>query len=140
MQVSTSLFPMLIIHIPTPHPHPTSTLRLAPLVLIALRLRNIQTQAIRVQVHLIARVLQNLRNVSCVLELPQINIRAALLDSVTDEFGGAGFTLSANNGGLFLLAGFIDDEGGALGFLLGDLLGFDGGGKFGGEGEVLRGY
>jgi len=40
---------------------------------------------------------------------------------------------------LFLLAGFVDDEGGALGFLLGDLLGFDGGGEFGGEGEVLVG-
>jgi len=38
---------------------------------------------------------------------------------------------------LFLLTGLVDDEGGALGFLLGDLLGFDGGGEFGGEGEVL---
>jgi hypothetical protein len=35
------------------------------------------------------------------------------------------------------LAGFVDDEGGALGFLLRDLLGFDGGGEFWGEGEVL---
>jgi hypothetical protein len=35
------------------------------------------------------------------------------------------------------LAGLVDDEGGALGFLLGDLLGLDGGGEFGGEGEVL---
>jgi hypothetical protein len=40
---------------------------------------------------------------------------------------------------LLLLAGFVDDESSALGFLLGDLLGFDGGGKFGGEGEVLWG-
>jgi hypothetical protein len=39
---------------------------------------------------------------------------------------------------LLLLAGFVDDEGGALGFLLGDLLGFDGGSEFGGEGEVLE--
>lgn len=38
---------------------------------------------------------------------------------------------------MLLLARFIDDEGGTLGFLLGDLLGFDGGGEFGGEGEVL---
>lgn len=37
------------------------------------------------------------------------------------------------------MAGFVDDEGGALSFLLGDLLGFDGGGEFGGEGEVLEG-
>jgi hypothetical protein len=35
------------------------------------------------------------------------------------------------------LAGLVDDESGALGFLLGYLLGFDGGGEFGGEGEVL---
>jgi len=40
---------------------------------------------------------------------------------------------------LFFLTSFVDDEGGALGFLLGDLLGFDGGGEFGGEGEVLCG-
>jgi hypothetical protein len=39
---------------------------------------------------------------------------------------------------LLLLAGFVDNEGGTLGFLLRDLLGFDGGGEFGGEGEVLR--
>ena len=38
---------------------------------------------------------------------------------------------------MLFLAGFVDDEGRALGFLLGDLLGFDGGGEFGGEGEVL---
>jgi len=35
------------------------------------------------------------------------------------------------------LAGLVDDEGGALRVLLGDLLCFDGGGEFGGEGEVL---
>jgi hypothetical protein len=34
---------------------------------------------------------------------------------------------------LFLLTSLVDDEGGALGFLLGDLLGFYGGGKLGGE-------
>lgn len=36
------------------------------------------------------------------------------------------------------MAGFVDDEGGSLSFLLGDLLGFDGGGKFRREGEVLQ--
>jgi hypothetical protein len=40
---------------------------------------------------------------------------------------------------LFLLPGFVDDEGGSLGFLLRDLFGFDRGGEFGGEGEVLDG-
>ena len=32
---------------------------------------------------------------------------------------------------------FVNDEGGALGVLLGDLFSFDGGGEFGGEGELL---
>jgi len=40
---------------------------------------------------------------------------------------------------LFLLPGFVYDESGTLGFLLGDLLGFDGGGEFGGKGKVLKG-
>jgi hypothetical protein len=35
---------------------------------------------------------------------------------------------------LLLLPGFVDDESGALRFLLGDLLGFDGGSEFGREG------
>jgi hypothetical protein len=38
------------------------------------------------------------------------------------------------------LAGLVDDEGGTLGFLLGDLFGFNGGGEFGGEGEMLESY
>jgi hypothetical protein len=38
---------------------------------------------------------------------------------------------------LFLLSSFVYDEGGALGFLLGNLLSFDGGGEFGGKGKVL---
>lgn len=122
------------------HPPPSSPhLRPAPLILITLRLRDIEAQAIRVKVDLIARVLQNLCNVAGVLKLPEIDVRAALLDGVADELGGAGLTLGADDGGLLLLAGFVDDERGALGFLLGDLLGFDGGGEFGGEGEVLRG-
>jgi hypothetical protein len=40
---------------------------------------------------------------------------------------------------LLFLSRFVDDEGGALGFLLSDLLGFDGGGELGGEREVLWG-
>ena len=47
--------------------------------------------------------------------------------------------MGADYRGLFFLAGFVDDEGGALGFLLGYLFGFDCGSEFGGEGEVLRG-
>jgi hypothetical protein len=38
---------------------------------------------------------------------------------------------------LLLLAGLVDDERGTLGLLLGHLLGLDGGGELGREGEVL---
>ena len=109
--------------------------------LILISLRNIQPQPISIQIQLIlpARVLQNRCNISRVFNPPQIDVASALLDGVAYEFGGAGFTLGAHDRGLFFLAGFVDDEGGALGFLLGYLFGFDGGGEFGGEGEVLRG-
>jgi hypothetical protein len=113
-------------------------LRLRPLLLVACCLNDVETQTIRVKVDLVARVLQNLCNLPRILELPQINVRPALLDSVTDEFSGAGLTLRADNGGLLLLAGFVDNEGGALCLLLCNLLGFDSSGEFGGEGEVLQ--
>ena len=112
---------------------------LTPLVLVRLRLADVETQALGVEVDLVLGVLQDLGNVLGVLELPQVDVGAGLLDGVTDELGGTGLTLGAHDGGLLLLAGLIDDEGGALGFLLSDLLGFDGGGELGGEGEVLRG-
>ena len=109
--------------------------------LLLIRLRNIQPQPISIQIQLIlpARILQNRRNIPRVFNPPQIDVASALLDGVADEFGGAGFTLGADDCGLFFLAGFVDDEGGALGFLVGYLFGFDGGGEFGGEGEVLVG-
>ena len=116
-----------------------TTLRLRPLLLVALRLRDVESQTIRVQVHLVGRVLQDLRNIPGVLKLPEVDVRAALRDGVTNQFGGAGLTLCADDGGLLLLTGFVDDEGGTLCLLLGDLLGFDGGGEFGGEGEMLGG-
>ena len=114
-------------------------LLLRPLLLVARRLADVQAQAIRVEVDLVGALLQDLGDVAGVLELAQVDVGARLLDGVTDQLGGAGLTLCAHDGGLLLLAGLVDDEGGALGFLLGDLLGFDGGGEFGGEGEVLGG-
>jgi hypothetical protein len=63
----------------------------------------------------------------------------ALLDGVSDQLCGTGLSLSAHDNGLFLLSRFIDDEGGALGFLLRYLFCFDGRGEFGGEGEMLPG-
>ena len=111
------------------------------LFLILISFLYIQTQPRRVQIQLVLSptLLQNLRNIPCVLDPPQIHITPALLDGVADELGGAGFSLRAHDCRLLLLAGLVDDKGGTLGFLLGDLLGFDGSGKFGGEGEVLLG-
>lgn len=91
----------------------------------------------RIQIHLVLGVLQNLCDALRVVKLPQIDVGPRLLDGVTDELGGSGLTLGADNGGLFLLAGLVDDEGGALGVLLSDLLGFDGGGELGGESKML---
>lgn len=88
-----------------------------------------------------------------VLETLEFDVGARLLDCVTNEFGGTGFSLGADNHGLLLLAGTVDYEGGALGFLsrvvlvlgegrdtagdvLSNLLSLDGGGEFGREGEV----
>lgn len=78
-------------------------------------------------------MLQNRRDILCILELSQVNVTSALLDGLTNQLCGTGLTLGADDSGLLFLAGFVDYEGGALGFLLRDLLGFDGGGEFGGE-------
>jgi hypothetical protein len=107
------------------------------LLLVRNRLADVETQASRIQVHLVLGRLQDLGNVLRVLKLPQIDVRPRLLDGVTDELGRTSLTLSADDGSLLLLAGLVDNEGGSLGLLLGNLLGFDGGGEFGREGEVL---
>ena len=107
-----------------------------PLLLIP-RLTDIQPQPLSIQIHLIAATLQDTRNVLRIVELSQINVTSALLDRVTYELGGASLTLRTHDRGLFFLSGFVDDEGGALGFLLRDLLGFDCGCELGGEGELL---
>ena len=99
---------------------------------------DVQTKTPAVEVDLVCALLQNLCDIPCVLELPEINVTPALLDGVTNQLGGAGLTLGADDGGLLLLAGFVDDEGGTLGLLLCDLFGFDCGGELGGESEVLR--
>jgi hypothetical protein len=131
-----------IIHVPsfTTYP-PTLNIHsysaVSPLLLVSKRLSDVETQAICIEVHLILALLQDLGDALCVLKLPQVDIRPRLLNGVTNQLGGTCLTLSADYGGLLLLAGLVDDESGALGFLLGDLLGFDCGGEFGGECEVL---
>jgi hypothetical protein len=112
--------------------------------LFLLRIRririNIQTQPLSIQIQLVPTTgfLQDAGDVARVLDASQFDVALGFLDGFSDEFGGAGLTLGANDGGLFLLAGFVDDECSALGILLGDLFGFDGGGEFGGECEVLN--
>ena len=117
--------------------HASLPCSLLPILTHPRPIRNIEPQPLRIQIHLITPILQNARNVLRVLKLPQIDVAAALLDRVTDELGGAGLTLRAHDHGLLFLPGLVDDKGGALRFLLRDLLGFDGGGEFGREGEVL---
>jgi len=120
-------------HLPTP----PITLRMRLLVLI--RFGNIQPQPVRIQVQLIlpTSLLQDGRNIPRVFNSPQVHVAPALLDGVTNQLCRTCFTLGSHDGGLLFLTGFIDNEGGALGFLLGYLFGFNRGGEFGGEGEVL---
>lgn len=110
-----------------------------PLLLVRCALADVETQTLAVEVDLVRALLQDTGNCPCVLELPQVNITPALLDGVTNQLCGTSLTLGANDSGLLLLAGLVDNEGGALGFLLSNLLGFYRGGEFGGEGEVLGG-
>lgn len=98
---------------------------------------DVQPEPLRVKVDLVVALLQYTRHRLGILKLPQIDVRPALLDRVTDELSGTSLTLRADDVGLLLLSRFVDDEGGALGFLLRDLLGFDRGGEFRGEGKLL---
>jgi hypothetical protein len=98
---------------------------------------DVKTKALSIEVDLVVALLQDGSDVSGVLELTQLNVTAALLDGITNQLGGTGLTLSADDHGLLLLAGLVDNESSTLGFLLGNLLGFDGGGELGREGKVL---
>ena len=122
---------------PQPHLHGDALLPARPLLLVRRSLTDVQTEALAIKVDLIAALLQNLCNIPLVLEFSQVNITPALLDSVSNQLGGTGLTLCADDGGLLLLAGFVDNEGGALSFLLCDLLGFYCSCELGGEGEML---
>jgi hypothetical protein len=97
-----------------------------------------QTLGVKIQLVLSAVLLQNLGNLSRVFDLTELDVALALLDCVADKLSRAGLTLRTDNEGLLLLAGLVNEERSALGLLLSDLLGFDGGGEFGGEGQVLE--
>lgn len=98
---------------------------------------DVKAKTLGVEVDLVVALLQDGGDVSGVLELTQLNVTAALLDGITNQLGGTSLTLGADDHGLLLLAGLVDNEGSTLGFLLGNLLGFDCGGELGREGEVL---
>lgn len=121
---------------------PSSTIRsfVPASSLVVVALGNVQTKTLGVEVDLVVALLENGGDVAGVLELPQVDVAAALLDGITDELGRTCLTLSAHDGGLLLLSGLVDNESGALGFLLCDLLGFNSGSELGREGEVLEGY
>jgi len=83
--------------------------------------------------------LQNSGNVPSILDPSKVDITPRLLDRVSDKLCRASLTLGADDRRLFLLAGFVNDEGGPLGFLLCDLLRLNRSCEFGGEGKVLPG-
>lgn len=88
---------------------------------------------------------QGLRNLPACLNLSDLDQAvAALCDGLGDGVGTLGLTLCADNVGLSLLFGLLDDEAGTLGILLGDLLLLDGLGELltkghVGDGDVLEG-
>ena len=55
-------------------------------LLLVPRLSNIQTQAVCIKVHLVAATLQDGSDVLRVVELSEIDVRAALLDGITNKF------------------------------------------------------
>lgn len=100
---------------------------------------DVQAQALSVEVELVlaTALLEDLCDVTGVFDLPKLDVTLALLDSVTNKLGRAGFTLCADNESLLLLAGLVNHERRALGVLLSDLLSLNSSGELGGEGQVL---
>lgn len=100
----------------------------------------VQTQTLGVQVQLVlaARLLQDLSNVPCILDLSELDVTLALLDRISDQLCRASLTLSADDRGLLLLTGFVNKESCSLGLLLGDLFGFNCSREFRREGKVLE--
>lgn len=91
-----------------------------------------------VQVKLVLAVLlQDLSNLASVLNLTQLNVALTLLNGLSNQLGGTGLTLCADNESLLLLASLVDQESSTLSILLGYLLSFNGSSEFGREGQVL---
>ena len=109
------------------------------LFLLLIVFGDIQAQAIGIKIELIlpATLGQDGCNIPRVLDPLEIDVAARLLNGVSNQLGRTGFSLCSHYHGLFLLAGFVDDECGSLGLLLGNLLGLDSGGELGRKGEML---
>lgn len=98
-----------------------------------------QSLAVKVELVLATALVDDLSDVTGIFDLAELDVTLALLDGVTNELGGAGLTLCADNEGLLLLAGLVDHECSTLSVLLCDLLGLNCGCELGGEGQVLCG-
>ena len=110
---------------------------LLPLKLVAASLRYVQAQTLGAEVYLVVALLQDASNGSGVLKLSEVDVTAALLDGISNQFCRAGLTLCADDHSLLLLTCFVDNECCSLCILLRDLLCFNSGGELGGECKVL---
>jgi hypothetical protein len=106
-----------------------AALLFVPVVLLRV-VADVQAKTLGVEVNLVVTLLKDLCDRLGVVKLTQVDVGSALLDGVTNQLGGAGFTLGSDNHGLLLLPGLVDDEGSTLCVLLSDLFGLDGGGEF----------
>lgn len=110
------------------------------LFLVLLRLgKDVEPQTVGVQVQLVlaAALLEEAGNVAGILDLAELDVALGLLDGLSNQLGGPRLSLGPDDHGLLLLAGLVDNEGGPLGLLLGNLLGLDRGSELGRECQVL---
>ena len=77
-----------------------------------------QTFSIEIQLVLATGFLYYSGNISGILNLSEIDVTSALLDSLSDTLGGSGLTLSADASSLLLLSGSVADESRSSSFLL----------------------
>ena len=75
-------------------------------------------------------------DVFCSLYASQFDVRWIFCDGLSDKLGRFALSLGFDDGTLFVLQGFLNDELGSLRVLLSDLLGLDRGRKFSTEGEI----
>ena len=93
--------------------------------------------AARRQVRHAARARQRLRDLLRGVDAPHLNeARAALLEGPTNNLGGRGLALGADDARLFFLFGLGNNISLALGLLLGDLLLLDGAAELLAEDEM----